>query len=65
MIEAACPFKITHISAVLRHGGAGQLADLLPVHLSTAAVVLGIGVVGGAAVPVEESILQKQQEILH
>lgn len=44
----------THIGAVLPCGLGRQRPDPLPVELGSAAVVLGIGVAGGAAVLVEE-----------
>lgn len=42
--------------------GVCELADLLPVHLGGAAVVLGVGVTGGAAVLAEERHLQTGSE---
>lgn len=47
----------THIGAVLGQRGVRLLADLLSVHLGSAAVVLGVGVVSGAAMLAEEGRL--------
>lgn len=57
-----CPRDGTHVCAVFGQRGVGQLADLLPVHLGGAAVVLGVGVAGGAAVLAEERRLQTGSE---
>lgn len=48
----------THVRAVLGQRSVGLLPDLLPVQLSGPTVVLGVGVVGGAAVLAEEHRLQ-------
>lgn len=48
----------THIGAVLGQRSVRLLADLLSVHLGRAAVVLGVGVVSGAAMLAEEGRLQ-------
>lgn len=48
----------THIGAVLGQRSVRLLADLLSVHLGRAAVVLGIGVVSGAAMLAEEGRLR-------
>lgn len=48
----------THIGAVLGQRSVRLLADLLSVHLGRAAVVLGVGVVSGAAMLTEEGRLQ-------
>lgn len=41
-------------------GLGGQSLDFLPVELSRTAVVLGVGVLGGAPVLVEEGRLQRK-----
>lgn len=48
----------THIGAILGQRSVRLLADLLSVHLGRAAVVLGVGVVSGAAMLAEEGRLQ-------
>lgn len=50
---------VTHVGSIFGEGRVRQLPDLLAVHLRGAAVVLGVGVVGGAPVLTEESGLQR------
>lgn len=47
----------THIGAVLGQGSVRLLPDLLSIHLGSTTVVLGIGVVSGAAMLAEEGRL--------
>jgi len=52
---------VTHVRPVLGQRGVGLLPDLLPVQLRRAAVVLGGGVAGGAAVLPEEHRLPNRR----
>lgn len=50
----------THICAILGQRSVGLLPNLLSVHLGCTAVVLGVGVVCGAAMLAEERRLQTE-----
>lgn len=56
------PLAHTHICATLWQGSVRLLSDLLSVHLGRAAVILGVGVICGAAMLAEECHLQKEGE---
>lgn len=63
-VSAALTSCRTYVSAVLPRSLGGQRLDLVPVELRRAAVVLGLGVAGGAAVLVEEGRLRRKQRLL-
>lgn len=52
----------THICAILGQRSIGLLPDLLSVHLGGTAVILGVGVICGAAMLAEERRLQAEGE---
>lgn len=58
-VEAALSAH-THVRPIFRQRRVGLLSDLLSVHLCRAAVVLGGGVIGGAAMLAEEGRLHQE-----
>lgn len=52
----------THICAIFGQGSVCLLSDLLSVHLGCTAVILGVGVICGAAMLTEECHLQMEGE---
>lgn len=59
LLEVVQP-TMTYISAVLPCRLGGQRLDSLPIELSRATVVLGVGVIGGTAVLMEKGRLQRK-----
>lgn len=57
-----CAGLKTHICSILGQCSVGLLSNLLPVHLRRTAVILGIGVVCGAAMLAEKGSLQTERE---
>lgn len=51
---------MTYVRAVLPRRLGGQRLDSLPVELSSATVVLGVGVIGGTAVLMEKGRLRRK-----
>lgn len=55
---------MTYVGAMLSRCLGGQRLDSLPVELGSATVVLGVGVIGGAAVLMEKGRLRRKMHEL-